>query len=89
MEYKYHISGVVTDSPHIYKCKACVFPVAHHYEEAGEEPYIKYSCPVCDSLNNKHQVHPWQQNCPLCNVNLFWESNQVNNNELQYNILCK
>ena len=89
MEHKYYIHGVVTDSPYIHKCKAYVIPVAHHYEEAGEEPYIKYSCPVCDSLNNKHQVHSWQQNCPLCNVNLFWESNQVNNNELRYNILCK
>ena len=25
----------------------------HHYEEPGEEPYIKYSCQLCEQLANK------------------------------------
>jgi hypothetical protein len=48
-----------------------VKPIAHHYMPNNQ--YIKYSCPVCDALNNRHQVHPGETNCCLCNVNLLWE----------------
>lgn len=66
------IKGKVDTADMIHKRITYVKPVAHHYEEVGEKPYIKYSCPVCDALNNKHQVIPGEQNCPLCKVNLDW-----------------
>ena len=28
----------------VVRCKDCKYRVEHHYEEKGEEPYIKYSC---------------------------------------------
>ena len=55
----------------VYKKITRVKPLAHHYMPNGT--YIKYSCPVCEALGNKHQVYPGEENCPLCNVNLMWD----------------
>jgi len=49
-----------------------VVPVARHYEDEGEPEYIKYTCPVCDSIGCKHQVLPYEDNCSICKVNLDW-----------------
>jgi rubrerythrin len=35
--------------------------------------YIKYFCPVCEAVGNKHQLIRNEENCPLCNVNLLWD----------------
>lgn len=59
----------------VYKKITRVRPSAHYYMLNVDGNYIKYSCPVCEALGNKHQVHPGEQNCPLCNVNLVWEDN--------------
>ncbi|ASA22626.1 hypothetical protein [Paenibacillus donghaensis] len=67
------LNGKVTDSKYAYQRIAYVKPVENHYENKGEQPYIKYECPVCELLNNKHQVAFGTDNCPLCNVNLLWE----------------
>lgn len=48
-----------------------VKPLAHHYMPNGA--YIEFSCPVCEALGNKHQVHRGEENCLLCNVNLVWD----------------
>lgn len=55
----------------IYKKITRVKPLAHYYMPNGT--YIKYSCPVCEALGNKHQVYRGEENCPLCNVNLVWD----------------
>lgn len=61
-----------TDKPS-YQRIVKVIPVAHHYEEPGTTPeYVKYSCPICDMANDKHQVTPICTQCPVCNVNLDW-----------------
>lgn len=70
------IKGKVTEAYFVYQRITYVNPVAHHYESSGEKPYIKFSCPVCDMLGNKHQVCFGQNNCPLCNVNLNWEEEE-------------
>lgn len=45
-------------------------PIAHHYEEIGEKPYIKYSCPKCD---NKYQlIKNYGKYCPHCGQRLDW-----------------
>lgn len=49
-----------------------IHPVSHRYEKPGEKPYIKYGCPVCESLGNRLGITPGTKNCPLCNVNLYW-----------------
>ena len=59
-------------SDKIYKTKIKAIPIAHHYEKDGENPYIKYSCPVCEGLGIKHQVHPLEDNCKICGINLDW-----------------
>lgn len=68
------LNGKVVDSK--YSCGRITYvrPTEHHYEEEGETPYAKYCCPVCEMLGNKHQVTEGESNCPLCNVNLFWET---------------
>ena len=55
----------------VYKKITKVKPIAHHYMPNGT--YIKYSCPVCEALGNRHSVHKGEENCPLCNVNLLWD----------------
>lgn len=47
-----------------------VKPIAHHYEEVGEKPYIKYSCPKC---NSKYQlIENIGKYCPYCGQRLDW-----------------
>ena len=37
---------------HVYKQRVKLKPNEHHYENEGEEPYIKYSCQLCEQLAN-------------------------------------
>lgn len=67
------ITGIIKDSNVAYKRKVSVNPVPHHYEETGEKPYIKYTCPVCDTVGNKAQVLRGTSNCLLCGVSLNWD----------------
>lgn len=67
------IQGKITEAKHAYHRTTYVKPVEHHYENAGDEPYIKYGCPVCELLGHHHQITKGTKNCPLCNVNLLWE----------------
>lgn len=68
-----NITGVVKDSNKAYKRKVAVNPVAHHYEEKGEKPYIKWGCPVCEAVGNHTQVTEGETSCSLCGVSLNWE----------------
>ncbi|RZT01198.1 hypothetical protein [Cuneatibacter caecimuris] len=69
------ITGKVAESKSVHKRYTQVKPIDRHYENPGEIPYIKYSCPVCAALGNTHQVLPGQPNCTLCGVQLYWEGN--------------
>lgn len=66
------IDGVLRDTKETYRRTVKVNPTECHYEEVGEEPYIKYICPVCEALGRRHQVNPVVQNCPVCGVQLYW-----------------
>lgn len=66
------IDGKIAEAEYAYQKTSYVYPVEHHYEEPGEEPYVKYSCPVCEAIGNLHQVTPGEKNCSLCGVNLDW-----------------
>lgn len=66
------MEGEVSTSKYIYERKTSVRPISRHYEEEGEKPYIKYGCPVCESLGNHHQVEKGADKCYSCNVNLTW-----------------
>lgn len=35
----------------VHKQKVKLRPNEHHYENEGEEPYIKYSCQICEQLH--------------------------------------
>ncbi|MED9903554.1 MAG: hypothetical protein UFG06_05155 [Lachnospiraceae bacterium] len=60
-----------TEKPiHIHVAR--VKPIEHHYENKGERPYIKYGCPVCESLGERFSFPKGIDNCPICNVNLLW-----------------
>lgn len=66
------IEGKVKEAEYSYKRTVSIKPKEHHYEELGEKPYIKYSCPVCEAFGNFHQVTPVIKNCPVCRVQLYW-----------------
>lgn len=56
------------------KARTKIVPIARHYEENGEIPYIKYSCPVCEAAGNHHLSFPkGTPDCPFCGVHLEWE----------------
>ncbi|MGG4105211.1 hypothetical protein AAXB25_14940 [Paenibacillus lautus] len=67
------LEGKVTEAKYTYQRLTFIKPTEHHYEKKGEVPYIKYGCPVCDALGNKHQLTFGEKNCGLCNVNLTWD----------------
>lgn len=72
----------------IYNQKISVKPIAHHYEEKGELPYIKYNCPLCEKIAKKintptplcidglsflrFSIPKNTPNCPCCGINLDW-----------------
>lgn len=68
------INGKVKEAEFAYQRITYIRPTEHHYEEMGENPYIKYSCPVCEAVGNLHQVTLRDRNCPLCGVYLNWEN---------------
>ena len=47
-------------------------PVRHHYEDPGEKPKIKYTCPVCDQADLRHAITEGEDDCPCCGVHFFW-----------------
>lgn len=67
------ITGVIKDEKKAYKRLVSVNPVAHHYEEDRQRPYIKFGCPVCEAVGNRVQVTPGLGSCMLCGVSLNWD----------------
>lgn len=46
-------------APEIVRCCKCKHKKDHHYEEPGEEPYIKSICENKYGLTKGYQVHDW------------------------------
>lgn len=63
------LNGIVTEGKYAYQRITKVKPVLHYY---GDD-YIKYGCPICEALGNKHQIAYSSAQCSQCNVNLSWE----------------
>lgn len=70
------MEGYVVEARVCCKRKTYVKPIIHDYSDKWHPNYFKYSCPVCDSLGNPHQVGKYEKNCPLCNVNLYWAESE-------------
>lgn len=51
-----------------YKHIVQIYPKIRKYEGG----VVKYTCPVCDEIGDKHQVHPSDLRCPNCGVNFVW-----------------
>ena len=45
----------------VHKQKVKLRPNEHHYENDGEEPYIKYSCQICEQLAEKLKGFPFYE----------------------------
>ena len=46
-------------------------PLEKHYEDEGEQPYIKYKCPSCD---NKYQItKDYDEYCNKCGQKINWD----------------
>ena len=46
-------------APEIVRCGECKHKKDHHYENPGEEPYIKSTCENKYGLAKNYQVHDW------------------------------
>lgn len=65
------IEGSVEEAEFAYQRTTKIKPLVIYY--SIQPKYVKYSCPVCSALGNKHQLTYGEEHCPLCNVNLTWE----------------
>lgn len=66
------IEGCVLEAEYQYQRVSKIKPLVIYY--SINPRYVKYNCPVCSALGNKHQLSKGTENCPLCNVNLTWDS---------------
>lgn len=71
----------------VHKQKVKIKPIEHHYENDGEEPYVKYSCRLCEQLAEKMELFGLNDygnfskfsfsegtpNCPCCGINIDWD----------------
>lgn len=77
---------VVLPAEFVHKQQVGFKPVEHHYEETGEEPYIKYGCPICEAIArdyepddedegtfNRFSFAKGTTKCPCCGVNFAWD----------------
>lgn len=63
-------------------------PNEHHYENEGEEPYIKYGCQICEQIADKvkdfvvfdeerkfarFSLPKGIERCPCCGINIDWD----------------
>lgn len=48
-------------------------PIAHYYNDEGEEYYIKWGCPICNTVTTRTRVNYGDNNCFACGVNFAWE----------------
>lgn len=76
------MEGYVVEARVCCKRKTYVKPIIHDYSDKRHPNYFKFSCPVCDSLDNPHQVMKYEKNCPLCNVNLCWAESEEADKEV-------
>ena len=72
---------------HVHKQKVKLRPNEHHYENDGEEPYIKYTCRLCDQLVenlngmldiddvkfSRFSIPEGIEQCPCCGINIDWD----------------
>jgi len=65
------IEGNIAEAEFQYQKTTKIKPMVVHYSVTPR--YVKYVCPVCRALGNKHQLPHGVSNCPLCNVNLTWD----------------
>lgn len=65
--------GHIEESKYAYEKITSFKAIEGHYENKGEPPYIKYNCPICSMLGNRHQITRGDKQCPLCGINLKWD----------------
>lgn len=65
------IEGEVKKAEFVYQRTTKVKPLVIVYEVSPR--YVKYICPICEALGNRHQLTHGDKNCTLCNVNLTWD----------------
>lgn len=56
-----------------YKHEVRLYPKVRHYENG----VVKYTCPVCDAVEDRHQLGYMESKCPICGVNLIWLDKKV------------
>lgn len=71
-----------------HKQKVKLRPNEHHYENEGEEPYIKYGCQICETIAERYKENVLNEQdekfvrfsfpkgtekCPCCGINIDWD----------------
>lgn len=78
----FHVKGAKIVS----KQKVSLRPVEHHYENKGEDKYIKYGCQLCEELAKAYpnklmdkdekfirfSFPKGTKQCPVCGVYIDW-----------------
>lgn len=44
---------IITPARLCHEQRISLVPIAHHYEAPGEPKYIKYGCPICESVKTE------------------------------------
>lgn len=68
----------------VYKQKVKLRPNEHHYENEGEDPYIKYSCQICEQLAERVKGSPFIRMMKMMKVENLqdFRSQEAQNNAL-------
>lgn len=75
---------------YVHQQKVKLRPNEHHYEKDGEDPYIKYTCRLCEQLTNnlngflddedikfaRFSLPEGIEQCPCCGINIDWNYRQ-------------
>lgn len=62
------IGIVLNEEAPCYKHEVRIYPNIRKYEDG----VVKYTCPVCDLVGDRHQIGYMESRCPICGVNLIW-----------------
>lgn len=72
---KITLSAIYENGP-IHRRITKIKPLEKHYEDEGEPEYIKWCCPICEVIGNRHQVGKFDEKCMLCGINLDWSKDE-------------
>lgn len=69
------LNAIYEQAP-VHRAFVKIKPLEKHYEDPGEPEYIKWCCPICEIIGNRHQIGKFDEKCTLCGINLDWSKDE-------------